>query len=56
MAWFSRKDKNISTEATKKDIPSGYQYYTQAKSKMFLPYWKPKYMLEDGIKKYLLVK
>ena len=23
MAWFSRKDKNISTDASKKDIPSG---------------------------------
>ncbi|MEE3302866.1 MAG: acetyl-CoA carboxylase carboxyl transferase subunit beta, partial [Candidatus Neomarinimicrobiota bacterium] len=23
MAWFSRKDKNISPDATKKDIPSG---------------------------------
>jgi len=23
MAWFSRKDKNISTEVSKKDIPSG---------------------------------
>ena len=23
MAWFSRKDKNISADATKKDIPSG---------------------------------
>lgn len=40
------------TYRQQKDIPSGYQYYTQAKSKMFLPDWKPKYMLEDGIKKY----
>lgn len=36
----------------KSDIPIGYQDYTEAEPKMFLPNWKPTYMLEDGIKKY----
>ena len=41
---YSYRDKSA--------IPTGYQEYTEAEPKMFFPDWDPKYMLEDGIKKY----
>ena len=36
-----------------KSIPNGYQFFTKADNKKFIKGWKPKYMLEDGIKSYL---
>ena len=35
-----------------KDIPEGYQFFTQADENCFMDGWKPRYNLEDGIKKY----
>ncbi len=37
----------------KKKIPSGYQFYTKADPKKFLPGWKPKYSIENGMSKYI---
>ena len=34
-------------------IPNGYQFYTKANSKNFIPNWKPKYNIQDGISKYM---
>ena len=34
-------------------IPNWYQFYTKSDELKWLPGWKPKYKLEDGIKKYL---
>ena len=34
------------------DIPKGYQFLTQADKNKFMKGWKPKYSLEEGIKKY----
>ena len=34
-------------------IPSWYQFYTKSDKFKWLPGWKPKYKLEDGIEKYL---
>lgn len=37
----------------REDVPPiGYQYYTKSNSIKWLPNWKPKYNLEEGIKKY----
>ena len=35
-----------------KDIPNGYQFFTQADKNKFMEGWSPKYNLEKGIKKY----
>lgn len=37
-----------------KNIPKGYQFYTCSSKNKWMPNWKPKYNLENGIKKYLL--
>ena len=34
-------------------IPEWYQFYTKSDKSKWLPNWKPRYKLEDGIKKYL---
>lgn len=34
------------------NIPKGYQFFTQADPKKFLPGWSPTYTLEKGLKKY----
>ena len=34
------------------DIPKGYQFLTKADKNKFMKGWKPKYSLEEGIKKY----
>ena len=34
------------------DIPNGYQFYTRGKSSNFIPFWKPKYNLIQGLSKY----
>ena len=40
------------TYRNKTDIPKGYQIFTRANKDKFMDGWKPKYSLEDGIKKY----
>lgn len=35
------------------EIPKGYQFYTCSNKNKWLPNWKPKYNLEDGLKDYL---
>ena len=35
-----------------KEIPEGYQFFTEAKKTSFMKGWKPKYNLEKGIKDY----
>ena len=36
----------------KKEIPEGYQFFTEAKKTSFMEGWKPKYNLEKGIEDY----
>ena len=36
----------------KKEIPDGYQSFTEANKSSFMEGWKPKYNLEKGIKAY----
>ena len=36
----------------KKEIPEGYQFFTEAKKNSFMEGWKPKYNLEKGIEDY----
>lgn len=33
-------------------IPEGYQFYTSSDVTKFMPFWRPKYTLEDGLKEY----
>ena len=35
-----------------KEIPDGYQFFTEASKSSFMEGWKPKYNLEEGIKAY----
>ena len=45
------------TYKSEKSIPPWYQYYTKSKRELWLPDWKPKYDLKEGIsdyKKYFL--
>ena len=35
-----------------KDIPFGYQFFTQCDFKKWMPGWRPKYNLEEGLKDY----
>lgn len=41
---FTYADENV--------IPEGYQFYTCSDVTKFMPFWRPKYTLEEGIKKY----
>jgi len=40
------------TYADEKEIPKGYQLFTQSASTNWMPNWQPEYKLEDGLKKY----
>lgn len=40
------------THAHENVIPEGYQFYTCSDVTKFMPFWRPKYTLEDGLKKY----
>ena len=33
-------------------IPKGYQFYTKSNKSKWLPFWKPKYVLEKGLEEY----
>lgn len=40
------------TYADEKDMPKGYQLFTQSASGKWMTGWEPKFKLEDGLKKY----
>lgn len=40
------------TYAHENVIPEGYQFYTCSDVSKFMPFWRPKFTLEDGLKKY----
>ena len=47
---------NLDIEFTYEDesiIPLGYQFYTCSNREKWLPYWRPKYNLEDGLSDYM---
>lgn len=41
------------TYTEEKDIPKGYQFFTESDSELWMHGWTPKYNLEDGLKDYL---